>query len=164
MNAAKFKALAIAMLLATTHNALSAEPDARWWTGNTHTHTWWSDGDTPPELVAKWYKEHDYQFLVLTDHNIMQAGTEWYPIDDTRRSVTQIQQAYDEYVRTYGNNWVETRTVAGNREVKLKTLDEFSPLVLLVMLLYLDLLLLQKMNFLKRYSSYLLLTYVQGLL
>ena len=128
MNAAKFKALAVAMLLAGSHHALSAEPAARWWKGNTHTHTWWSDGDTPPELVAKWYKEHDYQFLVLTDHNIMQAGTEWYPIDDTRRSVTQIQQAYDEYVRTYGTNWVETRTVAGNREVKLKTLDEFRAL------------------------------------
>lgn len=122
------KVLATAILFACAQAAVAAEPEARWWKGNTHTHTWWSDGDTPPELVAKWYKEHDYQFLVLTDHNIMQAGTEWYPIDDPRRPLSQIQQAYDEYVRTYGNDWVETRTVGGKREVKLKTLDEFRAL------------------------------------
>jgi len=22
--------------------------EARWWRGNTHTHSWWSDGDAPP--------------------------------------------------------------------------------------------------------------------
>ena len=29
----------------------------KWYKGNTHTHTWWSDGDSPPETVVKWYKE-----------------------------------------------------------------------------------------------------------
>ena len=28
----------------------------RWWRGNTHTHSWWSDGDSPPEVVAAWYR------------------------------------------------------------------------------------------------------------
>jgi hypothetical protein len=42
----------------------------RWFRGNTHTHTTESDGDSPPELVARWYKEHQYQFLVLSDHNV----------------------------------------------------------------------------------------------
>jgi hypothetical protein len=41
-----------------------------WWKGNTHTHTTMSDGDSPPEVVAQWYKRNGYHFLVLSDHNI----------------------------------------------------------------------------------------------
>lgn len=41
----------------------------RWFKGNTHTHTNMSDGDSPPEVVAAWYKNKGYQFLVLSDHN-----------------------------------------------------------------------------------------------
>jgi hypothetical protein len=37
--------------------------------GNTHTHTTYSDGDSPPEVVVDWYAEHGYDFLFLTDHN-----------------------------------------------------------------------------------------------
>jgi len=40
-----------------------------WFKGNTHTHTTESDGDSPPETVARWYKEHGYDFLILSDHN-----------------------------------------------------------------------------------------------
>ena len=42
----------------------------RWLRGNTHTHTLESDGDSPPETVARWYKAHGYRFLVLSDHNV----------------------------------------------------------------------------------------------
>ncbi len=42
----------------------------RWFKGNTHTHTDMSDGDSPPEDVARWYKNRGYDFLVLSDHNI----------------------------------------------------------------------------------------------
>ncbi len=42
----------------------------RWLKGNTHTHTLESDGDSPPEVVASWYKNHGYNFLVLSDHNV----------------------------------------------------------------------------------------------
>lgn len=41
-----------------------------WYKGNTHAHTTNSDGDSPPELVAAWYKDHGYDFLVLSDHNV----------------------------------------------------------------------------------------------
>ncbi len=43
----------------------------RWYKGNTHTHTLESDGDSSPEYVARWYKEHGYDFLVLSDHNVL---------------------------------------------------------------------------------------------
>jgi len=41
----------------------------RWYKGNLHTHTVNSDGDSTPQEVATWYREHGYQFLALTDHN-----------------------------------------------------------------------------------------------
>jgi len=40
-----------------------------WAKGNLHTHTTNSDGDTPPKDVAEWYRNHGYQFLVISDHN-----------------------------------------------------------------------------------------------
>lgn len=40
-----------------------------WFKGNTHTHTLESDGDSPPAEVVKWYHEHGYSFLVITDHD-----------------------------------------------------------------------------------------------
>ena len=42
-----------------------------WYKGNTHTHTSETDGDSSPEAVASWYKSHGYNFLVLSDHEIL---------------------------------------------------------------------------------------------
>ena len=47
----------------------------RWFKGNTHTHTVNSDGDSTPDEVVRWYREHGYNFLVLTDHNYLTAST-----------------------------------------------------------------------------------------
>jgi len=46
-------------------------PECTWLKGNTHTHTTESDGDSPPEIVARWYRDHGYDFLVLSDHNVL---------------------------------------------------------------------------------------------
>jgi hypothetical protein len=47
------------------------DPSLHWYKGNTHTHTLNSDGDSTPDDVVRWYREHDYRFLVLTDHNFL---------------------------------------------------------------------------------------------
>ena len=44
---------------------------AQWFKGNLHTHTLNSDGDSTPDEVVRWYREHGYDFLVLTDHNFL---------------------------------------------------------------------------------------------
>jgi hypothetical protein len=64
--------LLCAAYLATAPSAqpASAPIAGRWYKGNTHTHTINSDGDSTPDEVAKWYREHGYQFVVLTDHNV----------------------------------------------------------------------------------------------
>ena len=51
--------------------ASQERPPARWYKGNTHTHTTESDGDSTPDVVTRWYREHGYQFLVLSDHNFL---------------------------------------------------------------------------------------------
>jgi hypothetical protein len=93
---------------------------AGWWKGNTHTHTWWSDGDSPPESVSSWYRERGYNFLVLSDHNRMQEGEFWYPVNNDAKKT-----ALKSYIEKFGADWVERRERDGVTEVKLKTLDEF---------------------------------------
>lgn len=47
--------------------SLSQEP--RWYRGNTHTHTTNSDGNEVPRRVVRWYLDHGYNFLVISDHS-----------------------------------------------------------------------------------------------
>lgn len=49
--------------------ALSVSAEPHWYKGNTHTHTTESDGDSSPGDVVRWYREHGYDFLVITDHD-----------------------------------------------------------------------------------------------
>jgi hypothetical protein len=57
---------------ASLHQAAAqSKPALRWYKGNTHTHTLNSDGDSSPDEVARWYREHGYHFLVMTDHNFL---------------------------------------------------------------------------------------------
>lgn len=39
--------------------------------GNLHTHSKRSDGDSPPEAVYAWYRDHGYDFVALTDHDTL---------------------------------------------------------------------------------------------
>ena len=56
---------------ATGPQAPRPKPQPSWFKGNLHTHTLNSDGDSTPNEVVTWYREHGYQFLVLTDHNFL---------------------------------------------------------------------------------------------
>jgi hypothetical protein len=56
-------------LLAALLVAQGVAAQARWFRGNTHTHTINSDGDSSPDAVVRWYKEHYYDFVVISDHN-----------------------------------------------------------------------------------------------
>ncbi|OGU64374.1 MAG: hypothetical protein A3C56_09810 [Ignavibacteria bacterium RIFCSPHIGHO2_02_FULL_56_12] len=55
----------------------------RWWKGNTHTHTTNSDGDTSPDTVSTWYREHGYNFLVLSDHNFFTDPSQYRYLEDS---------------------------------------------------------------------------------
>ena len=115
-----------AALLACFTGLLSAgEPTARWWKGNLHTHSLWSDGDQFPEMIAAWYRDRDYNFLALTDHNVLSEGARWMSKQAiVKRSDDGI---VDRYIEAYGAAWVEQREnpKTGDPEVRLKPLDEF---------------------------------------
>lgn len=95
--------------------------DPQWWKGNLHTHSHWSDGDDYPEMIAEWYQKHGYNFLALSDHNILSDHERWIPIAKSRGG----QVAFDKYLARFGEDWVETRSKEGEKEVRLKTLGEF---------------------------------------
>jgi hypothetical protein len=58
----------ISLALAIATSAGAQQPALHWYRGNTHAHTLNSDGDVPPDAVARWYREHDYHFTFITDH------------------------------------------------------------------------------------------------
>ncbi|MHC4573919.1 MAG: CehA/McbA family metallohydrolase domain-containing protein [Planctomycetota bacterium] len=93
----------------------------RWWKGNLHTHTLWSDGRDYPEMVVEWYKKHGYHFLALSDHNILSQGPRWIDAEDNRAG----EEALRKYRERFGDTWVEHRTVDGTPQVRLKPLSEF---------------------------------------
>ena len=51
--------------------ALDAGVSGTWFKGNLHSHTLNSDGDSTPDDVVRWYREHGYNFVTITDHNYL---------------------------------------------------------------------------------------------
>jgi hypothetical protein len=101
--------------------AAQAQPVVRWWKGNLHTHTLWSDGDDFPEMVVDWYKSRGYDFLALSDHNVLMEGPAWL----IATNGTDARVALPKYLRRFGSNWVEQSTYKGMEVVRLKTFAEF---------------------------------------
>jgi len=69
MHPVRLFAIVASLACAAAAAAQPAGGDLRWFKGNTHTLN--SDGDSTPDDVVRWYREHGYQFLVLTDHNFL---------------------------------------------------------------------------------------------
>jgi hypothetical protein len=99
------------------------DPAARWWKGNLHTHSLWSDGDDYPEMIAAWYKERGYHFLSLTEHNVMAQGQRWLTVSDKKGGGPALAK----YRAKFGDGWVEQRSRLGTNQVRLKPLPEFAP-------------------------------------
>ncbi len=90
----------------------------RWYKGNTHTHSLWSDGDDYPEMIADWYKRAGYHFLALSDHNILSEGTRWFELKAPVSLKGEVVQrgggeVLQKYLRRFGPDWVELRENAG---------------------------------------------------
>jgi hypothetical protein len=126
--------LALALLTAAVSlsqgpadEVIPPNPPVRWFKGNLHTHTLWSDGNDFPEMVADWYRRQGYNFLALSDHNILSEGQHW--IDPEQATKRGAIGALDRYRARFGDDWVETRQAGGKTEVRLKPLGEFRSLV-----------------------------------
>ena len=110
----------ILLLLPATH-----AQNMKWYKGNTHTHSLWSDGNDFPEMIMDWYKSHGYDFISLSDHNILADHEKWVTIP----AHPFRQKRFKEYLEKYGKDWVVQKPdTAGLIRVKLKTLSEYRPL------------------------------------
>ncbi len=101
----------------------------RWWRGNLHTHSLWSDGGEFPELVAEWYKERGYHFVAVTEHDMLQEGDRWVDINapdvgwPPRNESTRL--ALPAYRDRFGPDWVQERHDGDRHLVRLRPLDEY---------------------------------------
>ncbi len=103
---------------------LSAEDESNWYKGNTHTHTLWSDGDDLPESVADWYKSNGYDFLVLSDHNILSRGERWKELRADEAGPVMKKAA-----KRWGKKHVQTRVSNGKKQIRLMPLSEVRDLL-----------------------------------
>jgi hypothetical protein len=115
--------LVLGLICSTLWAAVPAvQPGLSWYRGNTHCHSFWSDGDEFPEMVAQWYKQHGYDFLTLSDHNVLMEGERWRKLAGKKPVTAEI---IANCRRQFGVDWVQLRGEGSKAEVRLKTLAQF---------------------------------------
>ena len=110
----------ISFILVLLFSCGSAEPKQNWQKGNLHTHSFWSDGDDFPEMIIQWYKDNDYQFIALSDHNTIAKGSNWYKLKESDKKNNVIEK----YKKRFGD-WVESKIDSSGTSVRLKTFEEY---------------------------------------
>lgn len=115
----------LAFCLSSSLADSAVKSKAKWWKGNTHTHSFWSDGQEYPEMVADWYKQHGYNFLVLSDHNVLSQGLRWVDVNERHND----GDIHEKYIKRFGTDWVETRLIDDKKQVRIKPLNEFRHLL-----------------------------------
>src|SRR5690606_34988632 len=106
-------------------DAAAPAPQGRWWKGNLHTHSLWSDGDDYPEMIVNVYRNADYHFLAISDHNVLPEAERWVTVPPGGKAA----RAYARYLERFGRDWVVAERLGGDTlRVRLKTLAEYRPL------------------------------------
>jgi hypothetical protein len=99
---------------------LKAAGPLKWYRGNLHTHSHWSDGDDYLEMIALWYRDRKYDFLCFTDHNTLADRERWVEVDKAKGG----RKAYDKLKAKFPEGWTEERMNEGKLEIRLKRFDE----------------------------------------
>jgi len=117
----KMKKLFILLIITALFSCNDNLDDQYWQKGNLHTHSFWSDGDDFPEMIIDWYKENDYQFIALSDHNtIADDDFYWYRLKQSDLKNNTLEK----YVNRFGD-WVESKKDSSGTFVRLKTFNEY---------------------------------------
>lgn len=101
-----------------------SQSQSKWYRGNLHTHSYWSDGNDYPEMIMRWYKNHDYDFVALSDHNILAEGEKWIEV----KKGSKREKTFQHYLETFGKDWVEYRENENSYRVKLQSLEKYRTL------------------------------------
>jgi hypothetical protein len=118
MNCMKIKTIFVLFFFISCN---SPEESQVWQKGNLHTHSLWSDGDDFPEMIIQWYKENDYQFVALSDHNTVSENEDrWYKIGQREINNNTLEK----YKEKFGD-WVEEKIDESGTYTRLKTFNEY---------------------------------------
>jgi hypothetical protein len=112
----------IFLLIALIVSTYPQNKETKWYKGNLHTHSLWSDGDDFPEMIIDWYKQHGYDFIALSDHNILAKGEKWIKVESS------MMEGYSLYFKKFKDEWIESKYVSDTLFVRLKTLEEYRKL------------------------------------
>ena len=94
----------------------------RWYKGNIHMHSLWSDGRAFPEQAVDWYKDRGYHFVSLTEHELLQNRKDKW----INAGIDAPPELFDRYAERYGPEWVEKEQDGEGTRFRLKTFDEFA--------------------------------------
>ena len=72
-------------------------------------------------FFGMWYRDHDYDFLVFTDHNVLPTTERWVDVEKSKGG----RKAFDKLKAKFPE-WVEERESEGRLEVRLRRFDEVS--------------------------------------
>lgn len=101
---------------------------AKWFKGNLHTHSFWSDGDDFPEMIVDWYKSRSYDFLAISDHNILLEGEKWINLGTNRTrhiALDKYRAKFPDLVQTRIQTTTDTNgTTVTNLQVRLTGLSQ----------------------------------------
>jgi len=114
----------VLLCLALCIPSIRADEKLRWFRGQLHAHSYWSDGRAFPEQAIAAYRQRGFQFLSLTDHNIFAASTNiWRKVEQKEGSWPPkiTQTIFDKYLKTFGKAWVEYKVNGETTSVRLKT-------------------------------------------
>ncbi|MDO5567381.1 MAG: hypothetical protein Q4G59_12040 [Planctomycetia bacterium] len=124
---------------------LAASPaQAKWYKGNFHMHTVWSDGGALPEVAIARYQDAQYEFLCTTDHFFFQSDTLRLEDPWKRKNIespdpkqfegeTSRWRAFDprsnqiqEAITRFGADSLKSKKVGNKTYYRLKTFAELS--------------------------------------
>ena len=97
----------------------------RWYKGNLHCHTYWSDGRAFPDQAIREYRDAGYDFCAVTDHNRMGENRDfWRKVEPTEGGWPPLvcRRNFDVYRKEFP--WADVRERNGATEVRLQTLTE----------------------------------------
>lgn len=101
----------------------------KWWRGNLHMHTYWSDGRVFPEQAVDIYKNKlGYDFLALSDHNVFaDNANHWKPVlaKEGKWPPDVTTPYFNAYMNSaFGKDAQSRTTTEGQTEVRLRPYNE----------------------------------------
>ncbi|MBO7741226.1 MAG: hypothetical protein J6S21_01605 [Victivallales bacterium] len=100
-----------------------------WKKGQLHCHTQWSDGRCFPEEVIYCYRQLNFDFLCLSDHNVFQELDDvWLPLSDNMAKCPPAasENSYRRICELFGDDVCRMRRLAFRTFVRLSTYRELA--------------------------------------